>query len=612
MILVDASALSASRPGRALFDDLDITVSTGDRIGIVGINGSGKSTLLSVLSGATDPESGSVRRGSTVRSAVLHQATSLDGHTLREALHAGELAEAWEVEAVADRLGLGSNFDDRLDQLSGGQVKRAALARALVTESDLLVLDEPTNHLDIDSIAWLEERLSAYPGALLVVTHDRHFLDRVTTRILELDRGSAFIHEGGYTSYLEARAQREAQADAADAKRRNLARSELAWLRRGAPARTSKPRARIESAERLLAEQKKPDARQGNLPLHAQTPRLGDRVIELHGVAHGFGDRELFSDVELLLDPRERLGVVGVNGSGKSTLLDIMSGRLMPTSGSVDVGSTVKLGVFDQQGRDLDPEMRVREAVAGPDNTVDWTHEALMNAFWFDADAQRARIGTLSGGERRRLQLLLTLAEKPNVLFLDEPTNDLDAETLRQLEDFLEDWPGALVAVSHDRAFLERVVADVIVLGDGTAGRLPGGYSAYQERRRAARAATRAGKVAGEDIARGARVASRGEADAPGSSAAGSSAKASASPEAPTSAPSPSTLRHRLRAAEREVDAVREKCEELRDALAGADTDHEALATLGLELATATEALEAAEETWLELADSVEQRGLEI
>ncbi|MGI9579175.1 MAG: ABC-F family ATP-binding cassette domain-containing protein [Microthrixaceae bacterium] len=611
MILVDASSLAASRPGRALFEDLDITIRSGDRIGIVGINGSGKSTLLSVLAGNTEPESGVVRRGASVRTAVLEQTTSLEGATLREALHGGGPAEVWEVEAVADRLGLGDHFDDPVGQLSGGQIKRAALARALVSESELLILDEPTNHLDIDSIAWLEERLAVRSGALLVVTHDRHFLDRVTTRILELDRGSAFIHEGGYAGYLEARARRAEQADAAEAKRRNLARAELAWLRRGAPARTSKPRARIDSAERLLATRKKPEARQGDLPLHAQTPRLGDRVIELHGVGHRFGDQELFSNVELLLDNRERLGVVGVNGSGKSTLLEIMAGRLQPSEGTVERGSTVHLSVFDQQGRELDPEMRVREAVAGPDNTVDWTHEALMDAFWFDADAQRAPIATLSGGERRRLQLLLTLAEKPNVLFLDEPTNDLDAETLRQLEDFLEEWPGALVAVSHDRAFLERVVADVIVLGDDTAARLPGGYSAYQQRRLAARKATQAGKVAG-----------------------GSTAGAPESPAEPElvdqeltedrvtetqrsssgseRAPSPSTLRHRLRAAERDVESARGRCDQLRSALADAGTDHAALAELGRELAEATEILDAAEESWLELADSVERRGLEI
>ena len=619
MILVDAKGISAARPGRALFDDLDITIRAGDRIGIVGINGSGKSTLLSVLAGSTEPESGEVRRGSVVRAATLEQGASLHGGTLREALVVDSEAEAWEVEAVADRLGLGDAFDLPVEALSGGQVKRAALARALVSEADLLVLDEPTNHLDIDSIAWLEDRLAAFRGALLVVTHDRHFLDRVTTRILELDRGAAHVHEGGYTSYLEARSERAARADAAESKRRNLARAELAWLRRGAPARTSKPRARIAAAEKLIGTSKQPEARSGMLPLHGLTPRLGDRVVELRGVSHSFGDRELFSEVELLLDPRERLGVVGPNGSGKSTLLDIMSGRLEPTSGTVAFGSTAQIAVFDQQGRDLDPELRVREAVAGPGNPVDWTHEALMDAFWFDADAQRAPIGTLSGGERRRLQLLLTLAARPNVLFLDEPTNDLDAETLRQLEDFLDQWPGALVVVSHDRAFLERVVADVIVLGDGSAGRLPGGYATYREQRLAAQASARAGKVAGTGAPARAAVSGRsggsrsGGVPAGGGPAGGGPAGGGGK-QAPKGAkgPSPSTLRHRLRAAEREMEAARSRCEDLREALATVGGDHEELARLGRDLADATARLDTAEETWLELADQVEERGLDI
>ena len=609
MILVDAQKVSASRPGRALFEDLDLTVSTGDRIGIVGINGSGKSTLLSVLAGTAEPDEGTVLRNASARIAVLEQATVLEGTTLREALHAGDLAAEWEVEAVADRLGLGDSLDEELSRLSGGQRKRVSLARALVEEADLLVLDEPTNHLDIDSIAWLEQRLASFPGALLVVTHDRHFLDRVTTRILELDRGRAFVHEGGYGSYLEARAHREGQADAAEAKRRNLARAELAWLRRGAPARTSKPQARVAAAEKLLAGRRQPEARGGTLPLHGLTPRLGNRVIELHDVGHGYGGRTLFEGVELLLDPRERLGVVGPNGSGKSTLLDIMAGRIRPDSGTVEVGSTVKLAVFDQQGRELDASLRVRDAVAGPGNPVDWTHEALMESFWFDEDAQRAPIGTLSGGERRRLQLLLVLAQKPNVLFLDEPTNDLDAETLRQLEDFLDEWPGALVAVSHDRAFLERVVADVIVLGDGSASRLPGGYAAYERRRRELQATAGARRVAGSATP-SPRVGRDGPRDS-GGGGSDSAARGGGKPGGPGQ-PSPSTLRHRLRAAERELEAAGRRCEDLRSEMEAAGSDHMAIARLGRDLADATEVLDAAEEAWLELADEVERRGLEI
>src|SRR5690606_6097898 len=270
----------------------------------------------------------------------------------------------------------------------------------------------------------------------------------------------------------------------AETTRRNLARRELAWLRRGAPARTSKPKARVREATAVVEGRAKAAARPGELPLHAATPRLGDRVVELHGVGHGYGDRPLFTGVDLLLDNRERLGIVGANGTGKSTLLDIIAGRLSPDEGRVEVGTTARIGYYDQRGRDLDPTQRVRDAVTGGERDADWSDAALMEAFWFDDDAQWAPIGMLSGGERRRLQLLLTLAERPNVLLLDEPTNDLDLDTLRQLEDFLEEWPGALVVVSHDRAFLERTVTDVIVLdGEGFAGRRPGGYAADDEER---------------------------------------------------------------------------------------------------------------------------------
>ncbi len=475
----------------------------------MGLNGCGKSTLLGIMAGTVEPESGQVRRGRDVRIAVLDQDPSLVGPSARDALLAGGASASWEAEAVADRLGLGELLDAPVDQLSGGQAKRVALARALVTPSDLLILDEPTNHLDIDAIAWLEDRLVEYRGGLVLVTHDRHFLDRITNRVLELDRGAGYVHEGGYDAYLEGRAVREEQAAKAEDRRRNLARTELAWLRRGAPARTSKPKARIESATAIVEGRAQAAARAGDLPLHAGTPRLGDRVVELHGVGHHFGGgAPLFEGLELLLDPRERLGIVGPNGTGKSTLLDIMAGRIRPSAGSVEVGSTARVGYYDQRGRDLDPDQRVRDAVVGGHREADWRDAALMEAFWFDGDAQWAPIGLLSGGERRRLQLLLVLAERPNVLFLDEPTNDLDLDTLRQLEDFLEDWPGALVVVSHDRAFLERTVADVIVLdGTGSIGRRPGGYAAYEDERRAVRsrrrtAAVGAGAPAGPGLRR--------------------------------------------------------------------------------------------------------------
>ncbi len=613
MILLDATSLAASRPGRLLFDDVSITISDRDRLGVVGLNGGGKSTLLRILAGIDAPESGTVRRGREVRVTMLEQNPGDGTRTVREAVltgldpddvaHDDAADRSWEAEAVADRLGLGDLLDRSVADLSGGQAKRVALARALVAPGDLLILDEPTNHLDIDAIAWLEDRLAAHRGGLVLVTHDRHFLDRVTTRILELDRGACHVHEGGYDAYLEGRARREEHAAKAEDRRRNLARTELAWLRRGAPARTSKSKSRLASATAIVEGRPQEAARTAALPLHVGTPRLGDRVVELHGVGHAHDDGPLlFEDVDLLLDPRERLGVVGPNGTGKSTLLDLVAGRVPPRHGRVEVGSTARIGYYDQQGRQLDPQQRVRDAVTGGEREADWSDAALMEAFWFDGDAQWAPIGLLSGGERRRLQLLLTLLERPNVLLLDEPTNDLDLDTLRQLEDFLEDWPGALVVVSHDRAFLERTVDDVIVLdGRGSATRRPGGYAAYEAERRDARSAGRAGNK-GAGASRPPRRAGSRAATPDGGDTDGRRGR------------SPSTLRHELRAAERRLAGMQEQHAEVSAALeaVAAGGDHGELVRLADRLATLDPELAAAEEEWLAVAAEVEARGLSI
>ena len=549
MILVDLDRVSAARPGRPLFTDLSLTVATGDRLGIVGLNGWGKSTLLRILAGTGEPESGTVRRGRDVRVGFLEQEPSLPPGRVRDGVPGG-----WQGEAYLDRLGLGGILDADVSTLSGGQAKRVALAAVLSTETDFLILDEPTNHLDVEAIEWLEEHLAGYRGGLVLVTHDRHVLDKVTTRMVEIDRGASYVHEGGYASWLEARIEREEASATAEQKRRNLARTELAWLRRGAPARTTKAKHRVDTATALVNARPEQAARGGELDLaRFGSTRLGDVVAELHDVSYAWpGQPPLFEHVELLLDPRERLGIVGPNGSGKTTLLEVLAGRRPPTTGTARLGSTVQLAYHDQHAAELDPAMRVRDAVAdgqppGPE------HASLLERFWFDRDAQFAPIGTLSGGERRRLQLLLVLARKPNVLLLDEPTNDLDLDTLRALEDFLEDWPGALVVVSHDRTFLDRTVERRLVLGD----RVPPAASA-QERPKAEK------------------------------------------PKAKGSGRSASTLRRLLGQAEREVEKLTARRDELVAQLG--TTDHEVLTRVGAELATVEAELAAAEERWMELS----------
>ena len=618
MILVDAERVAARRPDRPLFEDLSVTVSTGDRLGVVGRNGSGKSTLLRVLAGVAAPEDGVVRRGRNVRVGFLDQQPDLPPGTVAGAVGGGG---RWEAAAILERLGMGGLAGADVSTLSGGQAKRVALARVLVDEVDLLVLDEPTNHLDIDAIAWLENRLARFRGGLVLVTHDRHVLDRVTTRMLELDRGRGHVHDQGYAGYLAARSERAEQEASAEAVRRNLARVELAWLRRGAPARTRKPKSRIASATAIVEGQGPSGPlsgrhgpvvdRAGDLELAAAggrgpgMPRLGDKVILLEGVGHRFGsDGEpwLFTGVDLDLEPGGRLGIVGANGTGKSTLLEVLAGRLPPAAGRVDTAPTVRLGYYRQLGLEIDPALRVRDAVAGPDAQPNWEQARLMERFWFDADAQWAPVGTLSGGERRRLQLLLVLAGLPNVILLDEPTNDLDLDTLRALEDHLDTWPGSLVVVSHDRALLERTVEDVVVLdGGGGAALAPGGYASYEAARlatvgrsanRTAGPAAPTAPAAPAPTPAGGRSAGRGRGPAP-------AAETAAKPR------SPSTLRRHIGPAARAKTEAAERRDRLVADVAAATYDHVALAAASRALAEAESLLADAEESWLALSEEL-------
>jgi ATP-binding cassette subfamily F protein uup len=593
MILVDADDVSMSRPGRPLFDHVSLTISAGDRLAIVGMNGSGKSTLARVLVGTTAPETGVVRRGRGVRATMLDQESPLPRGTVRAAL-SGSTAEVWRGEAIADRLGITPFLDADVSSLSGGEAKRVALAAALVHDTDLLVLDEPTNHLDIDAIAWLEEHLAAFRGGLVLITHDRFVLDRVTTRIAELDGGRLYTYQTGYSGYLDARDLRAEHEAAREATRRNLARRELAWLRRGAPARSTKQKARVERANALIdARETRSETRSaldlGLSEVETMTPRLGDLVVELHGVGHDFGGGEVFRGLDLALDRRERLGIVGPNGSGKSTALEIIAGRLEPAEGRVVRGPTVRTAYYDQRARSLDPDLTVRAALVGNKGEVDWRDRRLMERFWFDDDAQRAPISLLSGGERRRLQLLLTLLERPNLLLLDEPTNDLDLDTLRALEDFLDDWPGAAVIVSHDRALLDRTCDDVIVFERGRRpSRYPGGAEAWvrdrQEPRRSGAARSRDAKPAGPSGPRR---------DGPTNGA-------------PARKPaSASTLRHRLRTIDRALQPLVARRSELEAAMA--DPDHRTREAAAHELAELAPRLHHLEEEWLEVAAALDE-----
>jgi len=605
VILIDAQGLKASRPNRPLFDNISLTLSDGDRIGVVGLNGCGKSTLLRILSGDYSPDSGVVRYGRGSRIGMLAQQPVLPKGSVRDAVSAD-----WRGEAMLDRLGMSGLIDAQTNELSGGQQKRVALAKLLVSEWDALILDEPTNHLDLDAIAYLEEWLANFRGGLILVTHDRHVLDRVTTKVLEIDRGKAYLHMpanrnagSGYAAYLAARIEREEQAVNAEQKRKNLARTELAWLRRGAPARTTKPKARIDAATELVNRRPEAAARSGEIGLSLGSQRLGSKGIELvgfgfswpaakPGAGAGAGAGALvLNPFNHLLEPGDRLGIVGPNGAGKSTLLDLISGRLKPTHGHLDIGSTVKIGYYDQLGRELNVNQRVREAVAGDKGQPSIEDNQLMRQFWFDGDTQYAPISTLSGGERRRLQLLLTLIEQPNVLLLDEPTNDLDLDTLRALEDYLDEWPGIVVVVSHDRVFLDRTVIDVLALdGVGGAAVVRGGVAGWLKQRNAAPTEQMSGAQRGKLI----------------STPDVAAAELAQKPKTSKSAKSPSTLRRLITQSETALAKATAELEKLTAQMAVASSDHVKLAKISEELAKAQAKVNNAEETWLSLVAEAE------
>lgn len=492
--LVNLENVSKSYGVKPLLSNVSLGVQAGDRIGVVGLNGGGKTTLLEVLSGIEPADQGRVSRAGDLRQAVVTQRDELDGATVFDVVIAplGVAEHEWagdaRIRSILDGLGVAAlGLDRRVDQLSGGQRRRVGLAAALVRDLDLLILDEPTNHLDVEGVQWLAEHLLARRTALVVVTHDRWFLDTVATRTWEVVDGNVESYEGGYADWTFARAERGRQADAAEARRRNLARKELAWLRRGPPARTSKPRYRIEAAEALIADVPAP---RDSVALTAfARRRLGRVVIELEDatVATPAGD-ELVRDLTWRLAPGERIGLVGVNGSGKTTLLRVLAGAVPLAAGHRKEGKTVSIGWLRQELDDLPEDIRVLDAIESialritlGDKELSASQVAEM--LGFSPARQRTPVGDLSGGERRRLQLTRVLMAEPNVLLLDEPTNDLDIETLQQVEDLLDGWAGTLVVVSHDRYLIERVCDSTWALfGDGKLTNLPGGIEEYLRR----------------------------------------------------------------------------------------------------------------------------------
>ncbi len=503
---------------RPLLSEVSLGIASGERIGVVGRNGDGKTTLLRLITGEEHPDGGRVNRTRGLLTGHLRQGDELDDtHTVREAVLGGRLDHEWAADPttreVVEVLLAGVTLDRAVIGLSGGERRRCSLAALLLGHDELLVLDEPTNHLDVEAVAWLAEHLAARDCAVVVVTHDRWFLDAVCQWTWEVHDGVVDVYEGGYAAFVLAKAERLRQAAASEVRRQNLVRKELAWLRRGAPARTSKPKFRVDAANALIADVPPPRDR---LELQRfATQRLGKDVIDVEDVDLARGERVLLSGATWRIGPGDRIGVVGVNGAGKTSLLHLIAGTLRPSAGRVKHGRTVALQHLTQQLDDLDPEARVLdtvESIRRVARTADGEVSAssLLERFGFIGDRLTARLGDLSGGERRRFQLLRILLTEPNVLLLDEPTNDLDIETLNVMEDFLDSWPGTLVVVTHDRYFLERVTDSVwALLGDGQVSMLPRGVDEYLERRaRSLADSDRAGTDAAADAGAAAPTAS--------------------------------------------------------------------------------------------------------
>ncbi|WP_019807293.1 ABC-F family ATP-binding cassette domain-containing protein [Saccharomonospora halophila] len=601
--LVNLEAVGKSHGERTLLDGVSLGVGAGERIGVVGLNGGGKTTLLEVLSGISEPDSGRVSWSRGLRMRVVTQRTDLpEGGTVRQAVLSDYAAEhEWasepRIRSIVDGLGIAAiGLDTPTDTLSGGERRRVALAAALVAELDVVVLDEPTNHLDVEGVRWLADHLLARRVSLIVVTHDRWFLDTVCSRTWEVTDGRVEQYEGGYADWVYARAERARKAAAAEEKRRNLARKELAWLQRGAKARTSKPKFRVEAAEALISDV--PEPRDTVELTSFAKRRLGKTVLELEDSSLSIDERTLLDHVTWRIGPGDRIGIVGVNGSGKTSVLRLLAGETEPETGRRIEGKTVRMAHLRQELDDLPGDLRVLQAVERVASRVSLgKHELsasqLAERLGFGRARQWTPVRDLSGGERRRLQLVRLLMSEPNVLLLDEPTNDLDIDTLQQLEDLLDGWAGTLVVVSHDRYLVERVCDSVVALfGDGNVTHLPGGIEEYLDRRSA---------VGRTDAPRAGGTGASGSGDR------GREAGDEGAGSARTLTPAEwRAATKELGKLERRLDSLAAKESELHAALAEAATDPDRLMRLNTELKDLRAQKEELEQRWLETSEALE------
>lgn len=494
MNILNAEKISKTYGEKVLFDKVVLGVNKGDKIGVIGVNGTGKSTFLKIIAGIEEPDAGEIVSGRGVTVSYLAQAPQFNpgdtivGYVIKGKNNASEA----EAKTILTKLGI-TDFDAAINTLSGGQRKRVALARTLVSPAEVLILDEPTNHLDSDMVIWLEEYIKKFKGELIMVTHDRYFLDNVTNRIVELDGGKLYGYDTNYSGFLELKTQREEMERATEAKRANILRRELEWIRRGCQARSTKQQARIDRYEDMKEASRQARASFENkaLEMNSVSTRLGKKTIELSNICKSFGEKKVIDDFTYIFLRDDRIGIIGKNGCGKSTLMKIITGNLKPDSGSVEIGDTVRIGYFMQENEPLDEKMTVLEFVRSIGEYVTTatgkaTASQMCEKFLFGPKSQWTPISKLSGGEKRRLYLLSVLMSAPNVLILDEPTNDLDIETLEILEDYLDGFAGIVIVVSHDRYFLDRTVDRIFSFeGGGRLKQYEGGFSDYYEKKQA-------------------------------------------------------------------------------------------------------------------------------